>query len=409
MVRLFQFASNCVLGLAFAFAMLAHADSASGRSFKVLHSFSSGTDGCYPEAGLIIDGAGNLYGTTSGGAFPCNCGTVFEIPAGETEIPLYDFTCGNNGQGPDDTLLKDKAGNLYGGTIAGGSIGCGVIFEVTPTGIEKTLHDFTGQPEDGCTPLGTLIVDKDGNIFGTTDIGGKYNGGTVLELPKHGTEKILYSFCRRVHCPDGEDPTGVIADSVGNLYGATQSGGKLGCGNECGTVFEFAPDGTETVLYKFKGPPDDGNLPNGDLIIDQSGDFLGTLFNGGRAGCYGNAGCGAVFKLAPDGTETVLHFFTGRKGDGANPNAGLIADGAGNLYGTAEFGGGLRCTVITAGCGIVFELAPDGTETVLHSFGTGDRGALPAGGLVADKKGNLYGTTSKGGVSGFGNVFEITP
>jgi uncharacterized repeat protein (TIGR03803 family) len=409
MFRVLDIATKIILGAMFTVALIGHFSAAHATSFKVLHSFTGGTDGCSPSGGLILDGSGNLYGTAVGSSCE-SCGTVFKIAPSGSETVLHSFTCGSNGEGPDDTLVMDEKGNLYGATVEGGSIGCGVIFKVTPTGREKTVHDFTGQPDDGCIAEGTLIIDKDGNFFGTTNIGGKNNGGTVFEFTVDGTEKVLYSFCRRVRCADGESPlAGVIADSAGNLYGTTDSGGKLGCGNECGTVFKLAPDGTETVLYKFKGPPNDGNNPDGDLIIDQSGNFYGTLYGGRLGSSCAYEGCGAVFKLAPDGSETVLHFFTGRKGDGANPFAGLIADAAGNLYGTTEFGGGRRCTVITIGCGTVFELAPDGTETVLHSFGTGSRGAIPAGGLVADSAGNLYGTTSEGGVSGFGTVFEITP
>ncbi|HEY2444829.1 MAG TPA: choice-of-anchor tandem repeat GloVer-containing protein [Rhizomicrobium sp.] len=196
---------------------------------------------------------------------------------------------------------------------------------------------------------------------------------------------------------------------MGNFYGTTQSGGRLGCGNECGTVFKLAPDGTESVLFKFKGPPNDGNNPDGNLIIDQSGNYFGTLFVGGRAGCYAEQGCGAVFKLAPDGTETIPHFFTGKNGDGSNPSAGLISDSAGNLYGTTEFGGGRGCIISSGGCGTVFEIATNGTESVLHSFGKGNNGAIPASGLVADGAGNLYGTASHGGGNGYGTVFEITP
>ncbi len=401
--------SKCTLGVTFALLMLAAHDSAQAK-FKVLHAFSGGTDGCYPVGGLIRDGAGNLYGTTAGGT--CNsCGTVFEIPRGSSETVLYTFTCGADGEGPNDTLLMDKKGNLYGGTVLGGSIGCGVIFKVTPGGNETTFHDFAGSPSDGCVAQGTLIMDGNGNIFGTTSAGGKYDGGTVFELSAKGIETVLYSFCRRDHCPDGELPVGgLYMDAATNLYGTTQSGGTPGCGNECGTVFKLEAGGKETVLYAFKGPPGDGNGPDDTPIEDGSGNFYGTLFNGGHKGCYTDEGCGAVFALAPDGRESVLHFFTGKRGDGANPVAGGIRDAAGNLYGATQYGGGRDCELIRElGCGTVFELAPDGSETVLYAFGKGTKGAYPVGGLVADKAGHLYGTASEGGAHGFGSVFKITP
>jgi uncharacterized repeat protein (TIGR03803 family) len=301
----------------------------------------------------------------------------------------------------------DQKGNLYGATIGGGSIGCGVIFKVTPDGTEKTVHNFAGQPGDGCVSLGAIILDAKGKLFGTTSGGGKNGGGTVFELAPDGTETVLYSFCPRrtpPHCPDGAYPlAGLLAGATGNYYGTTGYGGSR---KNSGTVFELS-GGTETVLYKFHGPPNDGALPQGSLIMGESGSFYGTLDFGGNAGCLGDAGCGAVFKLAPDGTETVLHFFTGKHGDGGNPIAGLILDSAGNLYGTTQYGGGRGCSGL--GCGTVFELAPDGTETVLHSFERGNNGANPVGGLVPDGAGNFYGTAETGGANGFGTVFEITP
>jgi uncharacterized repeat protein (TIGR03803 family) len=223
--------------------------------------------------------------------------------------------------------------------------------------------------------------------------------------------KVLHSFSGG---SDGCYPVGgLIRDGAGNLYGTTagtvNGGGRLGCGDQCGTVFQLAPDGTEAVLHKFRGPPNDGSGPDGDPFIDQSGTFYGTLFTGGRAGCFEDTGCGAAFKLVSDGTYSVLHFFTGKTGDGANPVAGLIADSAGNLYGTTEYGGGGACTISPYGCGTIIELAPDGTETVLHSFGKGSNGANPIAGLVADGKGNFYGAASGGGANGFGTVFKFTP
>lgn len=406
MSKNYRIPAECVLGAALAMAILAPSLSAHATTFKVLHSFSGGSDGCYPSAGLTLDRAGNLYGTTGGGT--CSYGTVFRLAPDDTETVLYTFAGGTNGWGPDNTLVMDTKGNLYGATIGGGSNGCGVIFKVAPNGAEKTVHNFAGPPNDGCVAEGTLIFDGAANLYGTTSGGGKNGYGTVFELSPDGNETVLYSFCNRIpRCTDGAYPlAGLTADAAGDVYGTN---GYRGNRKNSGTVFEVAPNGAETTLYKFKGSPNDGSLSEGTLIADISGNFYGTLLDGGRAGCYGDQGCGVVFKLAPVGAETVLHFFTGKKGDGANPAAGLIADSLGNLYGATEFGGGQAVCNGSYGCGTVFELAPDGTETVLHSFGKGNNGANPVGGLANDNAGNLYGTAARDGAYGYGTVFEIMP
>ena len=198
-------------------------------------------------------------------------------------------------------------------------------------------------------------------------------------------------------------------DQNNNFYGTTVSGGGAHCkignstGHICGTVFKLTGDGTETVLYKFKGSPNDGAEPSG-VIMDQAGNLYGTAELGGLSGpsCIGNGGCGVVFKLAPDGTETVLHFFTGKNGDGGSPLAGLVADSMGNLYGATPWGGDRN------GNGTVFKIATDGAETIIHTF-NGTNGDRPYSGLVADGAGNLYGTTAFGGTYNYGTVFEITP
>jgi uncharacterized repeat protein (TIGR03803 family) len=401
-------ARNLVRALALALFVVPVA-AAHASTFKVLHTFT-GDDGCNPVAGPILDGVGNLYGTTAGGLCQNDAiGTVFELEPDGTEIILHAFTGGNNGEGPDDTLVMDKRGNLYGATLLGGSIGCGVIFKVAAGGTEKTLHDFAGAPNDGCLALGSMIIGANGNLYGTTSGGGKGRAGTVFELTLDGVATLLHSFCPREppHCGSGESSNAaLVADAAGNLYSTTEAGGSRRCSSGCGIVFELAADNSETVLYKFKGPPSDGSNSGGALIIDASGNLYGTLFYGGISGCHGDAGCGAVFKLVPDGTETVLHLFTGKNGDGANPITGLIANSKGDLYGTTEYGGGSGCDI---GCGTVFEIAPDGTETILHKFKESTDGANPMGGLVADAAGNLYGTAYAGGSYGYGTVFEITP
>jgi uncharacterized repeat protein (TIGR03803 family) len=265
------------------------------------------------------------------------------------------------------------------------------------------LYVFAGG-SDGYIPFGDLIEDTAGNFYGTTIYGGGngcaggYGCGTVFRLAPNGAETVLYSFAGG---SDGAQPfASLIEDAAGNLYGTTSAGGGTGCanGDGCGTVFKLTPDGTETLLHIFTGGSDGGN-PQAGLIVDVRGNLYGTTANGG-SGCNGY-GCGIVFKLVPDGTETVLYTFTGGR-DGATPYAGLIKDSAGNFYSTTAGGG-------RHNKGTVFRLAPDGTETVLHDFAAGSDGAFPYGGLIKDKSGDLYGTTPGGGINRKGIVFKLAP
>jgi uncharacterized repeat protein (TIGR03803 family) len=385
--------------------------------YEVLYAFAGRHGGGYPMAGLIADKAGNLYGTTSaGGAF--GDGTIFRLSPRGKETVLYDFRGGSDGAGPSATLLADKSGNLYGTTTSGGGtgcsgFGCGTVFELTPAGVETVLYAFCSAANcaDGSNPLASLIMDKVGNLYGTTESGGStacssQGCGTVFELAPDGTQTVLHAFAGP-DTGDGADPqAGLIRDKAGNLYCTTDLGGTvMECDGDfgCGTIFELAPDGTETILHAFTGGSD-GDEPAVGVIMDKAGNLVGTTQYGGSANCSGN-GCGTVFSLAPDGTET-LYAFDG--GDGANPVAGVIEDGSGNIYGTT-FQGGADFN------GVVFELAPNGAATVLYTFCSEAKcadGGDPAGGLLEDKKGNLFGTTPYGGkgrYGGNGTVFKLTP
>jgi len=323
-----------------------------------------------------------------------------------------------DGAAPVGGVVEDKKGNLYGTTWGGGWGGAGAVYKLAPGGVESVLYDFYGYP-DGDGPRAGLTMDKEGNFYGTTNeggTGGPCNGrgcGTVFELAADDAETTLYAF--KGPPADGAFPVaGLIADSNGNLYGTTPEGGN-GCQGQnsqgCGIVFRIAPDGTETVLYNFcpQGYPcADGAYPQGGLIADKKGNLYGTIWEGGAAGH------GAIFKLSPDGAETLLYSFTGGT-DGAGPSGSLIADKQGNFYGVTEFGGGGTCA--DGGCGTVFKLAADGAETVLHSFASGADGHQPFTGLVMDDAGNLYGTTPQGGGGGgstnrdvgCGVVFKLAP
>jgi uncharacterized repeat protein (TIGR03803 family) len=386
---------------------------ASASQFKILYVFT-GADGDCPYAGLTFDAAGNLYGTTfcGGGKYS---GVVFKLtpnPSGTwTESVLHTFTNGTDGGNPLAGLTFDAAGNLYGTTYGGGSDGFGVVFKLTPnpdgTWTESVLHTFTGGTDGEYLQAG-VIFDSAGNLYGATEGGGSYGYGVVFKLAPNTdgtwTESVLNSFTG----PDGAIPfAGLIFDASGNLYGTTPYGGDLSCPcnsssfSGCGVVFKltYNTDGswTESVLNSFTGP--DGKEPQSGLIFDAAGNLYGTTTNGG------GAGFGVVFKLTPSSSgwsETVLHRFGDKPSE--YPYAGVIVDAAGNLYGTTH--GDDNPGNINYGS--VFKLTPTSSGwsyTVLHRFG-GLPGEYPSAGLIMDATGNLYGTSYS---TGAGIVFEITP
>jgi len=324
-----------------------------GWTEAVLHSFSdNGHDGFLPQGGLIFDAAGNLYGTTSGGG-EHKGGTVFELSpvtgGGWSEFVLHNFGAGTDGSESNAGLVMDGAGNLYGTTTLGGVHGDGTAFELTPvTGegwTEKMLHSFSGTT-DGSQPWAGLTFDAAGNLYGTTLYGGAYNGGTVFELmPQTGGQwagKVLHAFGEvnangvSIYEPYG----GVVFDQAGNLYGTTYYGG----GNGGGIVYELTPSTggawKETPVRNFGGTG--GSQPLAGVIIDAAGNLYGTTANGGNehASCA-SAGCGVVYELTPvtggGWAETVLIAFNYT--DGGHPTGTLIFDAAGNIYGTTADGG----------------------------------------------------------------------
>ena len=405
---------------------------------KVLYKFT-GKDGGAPRGGVIWDAAGNLYGTTEvggGGTCQYGCGTVFELTpkagGGWAEKVLYRFTNSQkDGHYPEAGLVFDSAGNLYGTTGNGGGgtcqSGCGTVFELTPKAgggwTEKVLHRFSNNGKDGYGPRADLILDASGNLYGTTVGGGSRSCtdggcGTVFELtPKAGggwTEKLLHSFSD--NGKDGYYGYGsLIFDSSGSLYGTTSNGGAYGFG----TVFKLTPkaDGkwAENVLYSFGNSGSDAQRPEAGLIFDASGNLYGTSTGGGTFGY------GTVFALTPHAhgvwTDKVLFSFCSDYRwctDGGGPLAGVVFDSTGNLYGTTVYGGSRQCEL---GCGVVFELTLNKSggwsENVLYMFSTNNRnhdGFEPLAGLILDAAGKLYGTTFNGGFApGNGIVFEITP
>lgn len=372
--------------------LLGHLAEAQTYQFESIPSERAGL-GAHPIGTLITDGKGNVYGTTSQGV-SYGRGTVFEVNRAGKATTLYTFPGGANGELPQAGLLRDKLGNLYGTTYNGGSgtCDCGVVFKIDSAGNETVLHSFQGMP-DGDNPESSLVHDGTGNLYGTTVYGGTSSAcggdaecGTVFKIDSAGSETILHSFTGG---SDGAYPSaGLLLDSAGNLYGTTSYGGTF----SAGTVFKVDTSGTETVLYNFQGGSD-GQAPVAPLVQDGAGNLYGTTERGGAA-C--SLGCGTVFKLTLTGQETVLYRFTGGN-DGSFPLAGLVADSAGNLYGTTTSAGDLSCSIFfDTGCGTVFKISSDGTETTLYTF-NGSDGAMPESGLLRDAAGNLYGTTFDGG------------
>ncbi len=385
--------------------------SAWAQTFATLYTFGGGYDGGEPIAKLICDSAGNLYGTTSEGGGcrrePFGCGTVFNLDKAGQETVLFGFNTTGKGVLPG-ALVRDTPGNLYGITYVGGGKSLGVVFKLGSDGTEKVLHNFQGEPLDGDHPTGTLLRDGAGNLYGTTGGGGIHDSGTVFKL-HNGTITVLYNFTGGA---DGSLPNGLVRDAAGNLYGTTFSGGN-GCSSSvCGVIFELKPDGGFKVLHSFKGT--DGSNPfyfGGGLLRDKAGNLYGAAERGGLNSCSGGLGCGVIFKVSKSGVFSVLHKFSGP--DGFGPNQGLVMDAVGNLYGTAV-GGGASNACDPQGCGVVFRLDTAGKLTVLHSFSRTD-GFTPEAGLLRDSSGSLYGTTvggpgtGCGSGQGCGTVFKITP
>ena len=396
----------------------------SAQTERVLHTFNGPGDGSQPFGDLIFDRAGNLYGTTSfGGAY--TDGTVFELSPNGTGGFIYHLLYSFNpnigdGVNPYGALVFDNAGNLYGTTYGGGGGKYGTVFELSPQAggvwTESIVHSFKPQQGDGRNPYAGLMIDGKGNLYGTTSQGGSGTTcgssgcGTVFELiPRGGgvwTEKILHSFDGGTI--DGESPVASVVLHTGKLYGTTQVGGSGGSVNS-GTVFELAPDGsggwTETILHSFTNGGVDGYNPDAAVVFDSAGNLYGTT-NAGGANGYGT-----VFELSPNSggswTETVIHDFYSIPGvDGVNPEwAGLTIDASGSLYGTTA-GGGANAN------GVVYKLTPANgggwTESIIFAF-NGTDGHQPVAGVILDRKGNIYGSTQYGGSNFGGTAFKIVP
>jgi uncharacterized repeat protein (TIGR03803 family) len=393
------------------------AQPAQAQTFRVLHNFTGGQDGAFPEAGLTMDKAGNSYGTTVYGGGGCSgslpgCGTVFKLSRQGPDwvlATIYSFQGGSDGYYPYAQVVIGPDGSLYGTTYLGGrgcdGYGCGTVFKLRPgpnaTGswTETVLYRFTGSP-DGFGPNAAVVFDQAGNLYGTTFVGGSHGSGAVFQLTPSGgswTENVLYSFTSG---NDGSYPiSGVIFDQVGNLYGTTTSGGGSPVCS-CGTIYQLMRSGsgwTEKVLYRFQGGSD-GAFPYAGLIFDGSGNLFGAT------GRLGSGVGGTVFELTPSGgnwTFDLLYSFTGQGG----PWDSLVMDAAGNLYGTTRWDG-----LYQDGSVFRLSLSHGGwTETDLYSFNGLSDGGNPFSGVILDEKGHLYGTAVDRGAYGYGVVWEVTP
>jgi uncharacterized repeat protein (TIGR03803 family) len=401
-----------------ALLMIAAATQLHAQTYTVLHNFTGGSDGGYPYAGLTLDAAGNLYGTTpegaiqSGHCYPHGCGTVFKLKhtsSGWLFSPLYLFQGKDDSGSPYGGVTFGRDGTLYGTVSGEGTGSCGAAFNLKPPPAACTsalcswsltvIHSFS--THDGCDPFSSVIFDQAGNLYGTT------GASAVYELsPSNGgwTETVLHSFSYGDGAFPGYGP--LIFDKAGNLYGTTSAGGDMNCepGLGCGVVYQLTTSGsgwTDTTLYKFQDGSD-GAFPNGGVVLDASGNLYGTTTQGGSG--YG----GTVFELSPFNgywNFNLLYSLTG-----GNQNVGgawgtLVMDAAGNLYGTTANGGAY-------GEGAVFKLTPSSggwAYTSLHDFVCSTDGCEPYDAVIFDAKGNMYGTASGGGANNHGVVWEITP
>ncbi len=385
-----------------------------------------GANGFASQSPLVSDADGNLFGTTPEGG-TADRGVVFELSPPATSGAAWSYSIahsfGGTGDG-DDPLggLVLNGGRLFGTTYMGGAADQGSVFMLTPPKTpgaawkEQVIFSFGPTNLSGYWPTAGVLLGAHGVLYGTTSYGGTNDAGTVFALVpptppgKTWTENVLYNF-EDYGSGDGYSPqTGVIADTNGNLYGTTVTGGAIG--NSNGAVFELTPaEGggyTETVLYRFAGQPDDGSLPHGPLLLGAGGVLFGTTAQGGAVDA------GTVFELVPGAggwTEQVLYSFANNNVDGIGPQGPLVLDAHGNLYGATPFGG-------TKTFGTLFKLthqpSPPWTETILHDFTGSTDGSTPYGGLAMSVNGTLYGTTSAGGAPadgrwGWGTVYQDVP
>jgi len=382
---------------------------AQAQSITVLHNFTGTGDGGRSQAGLTIDRAGNLYGTTTWGGTG-GAGVVFRLAhagSGWVLTTLYNFDYNANGAYPESGVIFGPDGSLYGMTGEAGQYGYGVVYRLRPSPAacksadcpweETVLYSFTGGADGKYPGHANVVFDQAGNLYGTTTSGGDENGGVVFKLtPSNGgwIQSTLWSFATQ---GGGSAPeSGVIFDSAGNLYGTTNYGGTY----DAGIVYELSPSGsgwTEQTLASIAFP---NTNTCGGVVMDGEGNLFGA------AGCFAYGYPGGVFELTPSNgawTFNVLHAFS-PGGSVEGPWDTPTLDAAGNVYGTSISTGAF-------GAGEVFKLTPSNGGWIFTSLASFDstNGASPVGSVIVDAAGNIYGTTFSGGADGYGTVWEITP
>ncbi len=416
------FVGRVLVALAGLAIMFCTAGAALGQTLSTIYSFKGTPDGANPFQPNLVEVNNTFYGVTAAGG-KYGFGTIFQVTSTGTEKVLYNFTGSTDGASPNAGLVRDKSGNFYGTTSAGGdlsctvfgSTGCGVVFELSATHKYSVLYTFTGGA-DGAVPQG-VVMDSSGNLYGPTFYAGDttcfspIGCGVVFKLTKatHWTERALHTFELDTN---GAVPQGFLTISGSTLYGANLNGGNLAdCGGAgCGVIFKMsASTGAETVLYTFTGGTD-GLGPTGGMVLDSKGNLYGTTATGGDLSCtisQYSAGCGVVFQISPAGKEKILHTFTGATSDGAEPFLGVVRD-KGDLYGTTGYGG-------TDNVGTVYEILATGGYSILYNFTDGTDGGVPTASLTLDSTGNLWSTAYVGGdlscnaPYGCGTVFKLAP
>lgn len=380
---------------------------------QILYSFAGDTDGEYADSDLILDSAGNIYGTTvQGGNF--GSGTVFQVTPSGVHTVLYSFTGLADGGQPYKGVTLDASGNLYGTAVVGGSFtgpcvesGCGVVYKLTNSGgtwTQTVIHAFAGG-SDGSGPGAGVTFDRHGNLYGMTPTGGTNGLGVIYQLKPTANgpwkERVVHAFTGGNDGSTGSAGR-LILDSAGNFYGVATAGGA----NSSGTAFELISTAnsqwTFKTLYSFKGTPNAG-FPYGALAFDSKGNLFGTTYYDGANNL------GSVYRLSNNNgvwSESLLYSFKGGS-DGSSPISNLVVDSAGNLYGTTSEGGA-QCS-----CGTIFKLTQGAngkwTETIEYRFQGPPDGAFVYNGMVADSAGNLYGATVHGGLSNEGAIYKFTP
>jgi uncharacterized repeat protein (TIGR03803 family) len=343
---------------------------------------------------LIQATDGNFYGTGQGGIH--DQGQVFRMTPDGKLTTIYSFCSQPNcadGADPFSAPILGSDGNLYGVMAAGGNVnGTGTFYRLTLDGQFTKLYTFCSSPgcPDGVFPTG-VIQASDGNFYGTTDVGGKFNVGTIFQISPTGQFKLLHTFCSQIHCTDGENPNFPPIQGIdGNFYGATYSGGALGGG----VVYKLTSAGDFTVLHNFsRGYGENGTGPE-TIVQDTNGNFFGTTVFGGRKHDYGT-----VFEITSTNQFSVLYKFL--RTDAVNPNMGLILANDGNFYGMTQGGGANQE-------GAIYRITPEGAYTTLYSFAY-PQGYDPfAGPLFQATNGTFYGTTIYGPNPNFGTIFGFT-